>query len=423
MRRIRPGGQAMTVDNPQPDHRRVGSAYAMILGVSAVLMVIGLAAVSVARIDTRGVSADNDWSEAQTLALSAAEHALARIAITEDWRSRLSGTVSAPMGNGTMQWQITDDSDGQLADDVEEPVLIVAGGQVGQSSYKLGLRCFVVGEPLEALSKGLCAGGDIYVSSGAQLTGTDGVVSTNDTLLASHWSSRVVGDVEAKSVYWQFNVTGDVLSPAPEKDMPNSRVVAMYRELATDISGRTLIRRQAIGPGRNPWGPPNANGVYYLDAPSANVTLRDSRMLGTLIVRCNRLTISGNVLLENFRKDMPVLIVDGDLELAYESTGSQLREKDEGTNFNPAGAPFEGVSDSDESDKYPSEIRGLVHVRGDLTLKNTALVRGAVVCDKDVRCDGANEIVHDDDLSDRPILGYTSGDGYLHREGWTRITD
>jgi len=413
----------MTAYNPQPDRRRAGSAYAMILGVSAVLMVMGLAAVSVARIDTRGVSADNDWSEAQTLALSAAEHALARIATTENWRSKLSGTVSAPMGNGTMQWRIIDDSDGRLADDVEEPVLIVAGGQVGRSSYKLGLRCFVVGEPLEALSRSLCAGRNIYVSSGSRLTGTDGGISANDTLLASHWSSRIVGDVEARKVYWKFNVTGDVYKNASPKDMPNARVVDMYRELATDISGRTRITRQAIGPGRNPWGLPNANGVYYLDAPGANVTLRDSRLLGTLIVRCNRLTISGNVFVENFRKDMPALIVDGDLELACESAGSQLREHDENTNFNPAGVAFAGRTDSDKSDEYPSEIRGLVHVRGDLTLKSTALVRGAVVCDKDVRCDGTNEIVHDDDLSDRPILGYTCGDGYLYREGWTRIID
>jgi len=413
----------MTVEKPKSDHRRVGSAYALILGVSSVLMVIGLAAVSVARVDTRSVSADNDWSESQTLALSAAEHALARISSTENWRSQLSKRVLVKMGNGKMRWQITDDADGSLTDDIEEPVLIVASGEVGQSSYKLGLRCFIVGEPLEALSKCLCAGDDILLASGSQLTGTDGVVSANDTLLTAKWSSRVIGDVEAKKVYWNYNVTGYVYKNAPAKDMPNSRVVEMYRELATDISGQTYIRRQVIGPGQNPWGSPNASGVYYLNAPGANVTIRECRLLGTLIVKCNRLTISENVLMENFRKDMPVLIVDGDLTLNYQSTGAQLSEKNEDTNFNPAGVPYEGRSDSDKSDRYPSEIRGLVHVRGDLTLDSTALVRGAVICDQSVQCNGTNEIVHDEDLSERPILGYTFGDGYLHREHWTRIMD
>ena len=413
----------MTERRRQPDCRRTGSAYVMILGVSSVLMVIGLAAVSVARIDTRNVAADNDWSEAQTLALSAAENALARIAVTNDWRSQLSGLVTVPMGHGTMQWQITDDGDGQLADDAEEPVMIVASGQVGASRYRLGLRCFVVGLPLEGLSRCLCADGDINVDKGSRLTVTGGAASTNNDFHGAKKSSLIVGDLEADGVFWKENVTGNVSEHAPAKALPNSRVVAMYRELATDISGRTLINRQAIGPGRNPWGTANANGVYYLDAPGSDVTLRDSRVLGTLVVRCNRLTINNTVLLESYRKDMPALIVDGELVLNFASASSQLRESNEDTNFNPPGVPFGGATDLDKTDSYPSEIRGLVHVRGDLTLDSTALVRGAIVCEGQVQCSGTNQIVHDADLSNRPILGYTSGDGPFHRAGWKRMTD
>jgi hypothetical protein len=395
----------------------------MILGVSAVLMVIGLAAVSVARIDTRNVSADNDWSEAQTLALSAAENALARIAVTDDWRSRLSGVVTVAMGRGTMQWQITDDADGQLADDEQDPVLIVAIGQVGASRYKLGLRCLVEGLPLEALARCVHCGGDITMDKDSQLTVIGGSASTNSDFHADKKKAELAGDLEADGVWWKQNVTGNVTKHATPLTMPEAKVVDTYRALATDISGRTLINRQAIGPGRNPWGTANADGVYYLSAPGADVTLRDSRILGTLVVRCRRLTIDKTVLLENYRKDMPALIVDGDLVLDFESYGSQLREGDEGTNFNPAGVPYGGLSDSDKSDSYPSEIRGLVHVRGGLTLKRTALVRGAIVCDGEVLCDGVNVIVHDDDLTTLPIIGYTSGDGRLYRAGWTRMTD
>ena len=78
---------------PGRGRRRAGSAYVMILGVSAVLMVIGLAAASVARIDTRNVTSDNDWAEAQILAFSAAEDAMMRIAVSEDWRDTLSSSV------------------------------------------------------------------------------------------------------------------------------------------------------------------------------------------------------------------------------------------------------------------------------------------------------------------------------------------
>jgi hypothetical protein len=413
----------MTERHRQPDRRRLGSAYVMILGVSAVLMVIGLAAVSVARIDNRNVSADNDWSEAQTLALSAAENALARIAVTDDWRSRLAGVVTVPMGHGTMQWQITDDGDGQLADDEQDPVLIVAIGQVGASRYKLGLRCLVEGRPLEALARCVHGGGDITMDTNSRLTVTGGAASTNGDFRADKDTAELAGDLEADGVWWKKNVTGNVSKHATPLTMPSAGVVDTYRAMATDISGRTLINRQAIGPGRNPWGAANADGVYYLNATGADVTLRDSRIIGTLVVRCRRLTIDNNVLLESFRKDMPALIVDGDLVLNYQSTGSQLRENDADTNFNPVGVPYGGLSDSDKSDSYPSEVRGLVHVRGDLTLKGTALVRGAIVCDGKVQCGGTNQIVHDADLSTLPVIGYTSGDGRLYRAGWTRLID
>ena len=395
----------------------------MILGVSAVLMVIGLAAVSVARIDTRNVSSDNDWSEAQILALSAAENALARIAVTEDWRSRLDGVFTVAMGRGTMRWQITDDGDGKLADDDTQPILIVAVGQVGAGRYKLGLRCLVEGLPLEALARCVHGGGDITMGTNSRLTVTGGAASTNGDFRADPKTAELAGDLEADDVWWKQNVTGNVTKHATPLTMPEAQVVDTYRALATDISGRTLIYHQAIGPGRNPWGAANADGVYCLSAPGADVTLRDSRILGTLVVRCRRLTIDNNVLLESFRKDMPALIVDGDLVLNYQSTGSQLREGDADTNFNPPGVPNGGLSDSDKSDSYPSEVRGLVHVRGDLTLGGTALVRGAIVCDGKVQCCGINQIVHDDDLTNLPIVGYTCGEGRLYRAGWTRMTD
>jgi hypothetical protein len=281
----------------------------------------------------------------------------------------------------------------------------------------------VEGLPLEALARCVHSGGDITMDKDSKLTVTGGAASTNNDFHADKNTAELVGDLEADGVLWKQNVTGDVTKHATPLAMPDPGVVDTYRALAKDISGRTLINRQAIGPGRNPWGTANADGVYYLNASGSDVTIRDSRVLGTLVVRCRQLTIDNNVLLESFRKDMPALIVDGDLVLNYQSTGSQLREGDADTNFNPSGVPYVGASNSDKSDSYPSEIRGLVHVRGDLTLKSTALVRGAIVCDGKLQCDGANQIVHDDDLSTLPILGYTSGDGRLYRAGWTRMTD
>ena len=77
-----------------------------------------------------------------------------------------------------------------------------------------------------------------------------------------------------------------------------------------------------------------------------------------------------------------------------------------GTNFNPAGAPYGGGTDEDQTDVYPNEVRGLVHVTGTLTLSETARIQGAIIAESAVTCGGAGEIVHNADLYQNPPLGY-----------------
>ena len=401
-----------------------GSTYLLVLAVSSVLMILGLAAASVARVDNLNVAANSDWTEAQLLAMSAAENALCRIADNEDWRDELSSPVSVAMGRGTMRWQITDPGDGDLSDNASDPILIVASGQVGDSNYMLGLSCIFVGEPMEAITRCLCCGGNIDMELNSKLTVTGAPVSANGDFDADRPGKHgavLDGDLEADKVKWKQNVTGTVTKHTPAFAMPDSGVVDTYIQRAVTISGQTLINRQALGPGHNPWGAASADGVYYIDAADSYVTIRDSRILGTLVVRCRKLTIEGNVLMESNRSDMPVLIVDGDLELDY--TSNSLSESEEDTNFNLAGVPYEGVSDSDKSDSYPGEIHGFIHVRGDLELKNTAIVRGGIVCEGSAICEGQNQIIHEDRLTDEPVIGYTTGEGTLRCDGWRRITD
>lgn len=66
--------------------RRRGSTYVMVLGVAVILTVIGLSSLTVARINTRAAVQANDWGEAQALAFSGAEYALAKISSTAGWR-------------------------------------------------------------------------------------------------------------------------------------------------------------------------------------------------------------------------------------------------------------------------------------------------------------------------------------------------
>lgn len=77
-------------------------------------------------------------------------------------------------------------------------------------------------------------------------------------------------------------------------------------------------------------------------------------------------------------------MVDGNLELVI--TDGFLSESARSVNFNPAGTPWQGETDSDQGDDYPSRIAGIVYTNGNLVLdggnkSDAALINGAVVCD------------------------------------------
>src|SRR4051812_22657897 len=67
---------------PTPLHpapRRRGSAYAIVLGISLLVTVLGMGAVVAARIGNKNASNGTDWDEAGVLAYSGVEDALATL--------------------------------------------------------------------------------------------------------------------------------------------------------------------------------------------------------------------------------------------------------------------------------------------------------------------------------------------------------
>jgi hypothetical protein len=408
----------------QSDARRRGSAYVVILAVSLILLIIGLSAATVARVHSRALAADNDWAEAQRLAFSGTEHALSRIESTADWRTTIGGTeVSVPFGRGSFHWRLVDEQDGLLGDDPTDPFVIIARGTVNQAAYAVALRCSVGRKALPALGTCLHAGSNIAVEATGKLTAAGAPVSSNGPLTVLQQYSTVIGDVEAQSVSGPGTIQGEITVPAPPKALPQEDVFALYCGMATPIPYSSTIRKEVLSSGLNPWGPPNARGIYYLDAPGKVVSIKDVRIEGTLVVRCTKLMLMEELLIHSPRPDQPALIVDGDVALSYRSKDSTLREWVLNLNLNPPGAPYNGSYDDDTSDEYPSEIRGLVHVKGDLALRTTARVRGAILCEGMVTCDGENEIIHDPRLVETPPMGYTSGPGNIVPESWRRIVE
>jgi Tfp pilus assembly protein PilX len=406
-------------------HGRRGSTYLMVLGLAMIVTICGLGALAVGRIQLRAAAESQDWLEAQTLAFSAAEHAVARIKETSNWRTAFNGvTTTQSLGRGTFQWSLADESDGDLTDEDSDPVVLLASATVNRASYSLKVDLAMTALALEALSTCVTVAQKVDVKNGDSLTITGAPLSCNDDVKNS---GTIYGDVHAGRITAHGTIEGTVVNPAPAKALPDSGVFDSYVALATTISpggGKDLkIEEVVLSPTSNPWGAPNADGVYYIDTGNKDLIIKKARIYGTLVIRSGsrKVKLEDVVFLKNYREDYPALIVDGNVEMKYKSATKVLSESECDTNFNPLGTPYDDEWDADESDTYPNEVQGLVHVTGDLKMKETARVRGVVIAEDQFVVEGDNEIIHDPSIPANPPVGYGSdGDSEPRITSWSR---
>ena len=403
---------------------RRGSAYLATLGLAMLLTLTGLVSLAVVRINARAMTDGEDWAAAQCLARSGAEHALLQIERTPDWRSAIGPTtVTKSLGGGSFQWKLVDEGDGDLTDDPADCAVLLATGVKGAARYTHRLQLTATGEPLEVLKSSLAANGSVEVKRPAIAAFVGAGLFSNAVVTNN---SVIIGDVTAKAVAGSGAIIGKVETPGPTGAMPPGSVFDLYRNRATVLADVNRIDRQVLSPAANPWGAPDPDGLYYIDTGGQNLMIEGARLHGTLVVKCRpgKCFLKQAVLMENYRADYPVLIVDGDVIIEHRLLGLRLRESRWNTNFNPPGTPYRGHSDSDKSDSYPNVVRGLVHVTGDLDMRKSAFIYGMVIVEGAVTIHGACGIIHRPSIVETPPVGYTSATGDKVRvESWSRSID
>ena len=121
---------------------------------------------------------------------------------------------------------------------------------------------------------------------------------------------------------------------------------------------------------------------------------------------------AGRVVVDRAVVGDPALLVDADTatsaDFAINATNLVLSEKENGTNYNPAGASHsEFGQDADMSDIYQSEIRGLIAIEDDFTFQNRALIRGQVLVGDDIaNSSGELEIEYNPEALLNPPPGF-----------------
>lgn len=176
-------------------------------------------------------------------------------------------------------------------------------------------------------------------------------------------------------------------------------------------NGAYTIEKRVLSPQLNPFGSRNLEGIYLLDCGGQRVRIKDSRILGTIVLLnpAANSTLEGalrwNAAVDNY----PALLVRGDIEVR--TTAFDLSESNLATNFNPAGAAYLGTEDNDLSDSYPSEINGLVYISGRLNAPYDLLesqFRGVTVCGT-ITATSSCRFNYRELLEDYPPPGFASG--------------
>lgn len=173
------------------------------------------------------------------------------------------------------------------------------------------------------------------------------------------------------------------------------------------------IYNQVISPDSNPFGETNPLGIYIIDLSSNTIFIKNSRIVGTLVlIEPNAASAIGGGSAINWQSavaEYPALLVDnGDITISPSNRG--LNESASQTNFNPLGTPYSGESDTDQSDTYASEIRGLIYSTNKIILKNEPTITGAVIAHDDIEVSDTLNLSWNAAYLSNPPPGFQDGD-------------
>ena len=409
-----------------PQSRRRGSIYLHVLSSSLLITVLGLAALAAVRLQMRSSRLTRDYAEARACAISGVELGLLYVKQDGAWRTtRPNGTwiQEVALGSGRFTLQGIDPKDNVLSNSAYEPLILTGIGTKGLARHKAQVTLVAVVKPLDVLNTCLAASGNVQIKAGKRITLVGASLSTNSQL---NNDGTIDGSAQAQTINHVGTITGTLTVPAPNRRMPAAPLMAEYISKATAVPFTGTIDKAVLAPGCNPWGPTDPNGLYCIDTNGSDLIIKNTRIYGTLIVKISgkTLTLDNAVFFQNYRPDFPTLLVDGNVVIKYSSATLALSEVLTLKNYNPVGALFEDVWDIDILDVYPNEIRGLVHVKGNLSLQQSARIVGAVICEGAVTCEEANTITHNAGLYSAPPQGYTYVEGMqISGHSWKQVVD
>ncbi|MBT8486033.1 MAG: hypothetical protein HKO59_10585 [Phycisphaerales bacterium] len=421
---------------------RRGSAYVVVLTVAMLVALIGLTTIAFETSEMRRSRRERETESAAALAMSAVELGLAKVKTSSgapNWRDavRAAGEDVGPvlaLDGGTLQWTLENSSGSRMSSDDAKPIYVVGTGTHGVATHKTRAIVRPSGPAYTALTVPLYATDGFAFGSGSLIQGSTKIVS-GDNVTAT--SASVFPIVEAVSTITGGTYHAATVVGVSELGVPGPGVFDYYLTQGTRIdatalpqqNGDLVLRDLVLSPTVNPFGTPNAEGIYVIDTDEQPLRLEYVRILGTLVVEGlagDQVIVQNAVHMAPAVTSFPTLLVDGALELGL--TATELSEVARGTNFNPPGTPFEGESDADQIDTFPSEIRSIVFAEDRITVvPDYTRIEGTLITRDDLITESGAiiELVHDPSVIDNPPPGFYVPDGGVRVAAfsWRRVVD
>lgn len=162
-------------------------------------------------------------------------------------------------------------------------------------------------------------------------------------------------------------------------------------------SNTKVIHRKVLSPASNPFGATNSRGIYVINCGGNKISIRNSRIVGTLILLNQDeggSEIAGSIhwapaviSADPMVASMPSLLSNKRINLSCTSVA--LDEGLVNANFNSSGTPYNDSQDSDRSDRYPSIINGVVYTESDIVIANSPTIMGVLVGDNNITATNA----------------------------------
>lgn len=133
-------------------HRRRGSLYVVVLGVSSSVMMIGLSALMAVRVERRAAADAADFAVARLYAQSAIELGFFWMRDDPNWRTNRpvagSWITGQVIGRGAFSLSVVDPDDDDIAGGPNNFIVMMGTGMVGDATFQLEVTLSVDGAGL-----------------------------------------------------------------------------------------------------------------------------------------------------------------------------------------------------------------------------------------------------------------------------------